>query len=195
MFSRTRILLVMLLLSSLLLGGCANDNAKLSDDSSKPATAQKTEQKENASQQPSSMQNAADMHVTVYFASQDAMYVMPQIYTVAKNDQPLKTAIELLLAGPKTAEAIAVFPQEVKLKNITVKDHIAYVDFNDRLLKNKIGGSAGEMLLVGSLVDTLTEFPEVKKVQILVEGKKIETIYGHMDTSEPIGRMEQLIKR
>lgn len=187
--------LAILLLSSVLLGGCAAENGKLPDDSSKPATAPTAEHKDNPVQTPNNGQNVPEMQLTVYFASQDGMYVVPGIYTVAKNDQPLKTAVELLLAGPKTSDVLPVFPNEVKLKSITVKDHIAYVDFNDKLIKNKVGGSAGEMLLVGSLVDTLTEFTNVKKVQILVEGKKIETISGHMDTSEPIGRMEQMIKR
>lgn len=187
--------LAILLLSSVLLGGCAADTGKLPADNSKPTTAPTAEHKDNSVQPPNNGQNVPNMQLTIYFASQDGRYIVPQIYTVAKNDQPLKTAVEMLLAGPKSTEVLPVFPNEVKLKNITVKDHIAYVDFNDKLIKNKVGGSAGEMLLVGALVDTLTEFPNVKKVQILVEGKKIETISGHMDTSEPIGHMEQMIKR
>ena len=196
MFCRIRLLLVMVLLSSVILGGCAPDGAKLTSETGKPAATNQAEQKEGTGLQSNHPQGtAADMQLTVYFASTDAMYVVPQVYTVAKNEQPLKSAIELLLAGPKNQGVLAVFPKEVKLKSVMVKDHIAYVDFNDKLLKNKVGGSAGEMLLVGALVDTVTEFPDVKKVQILVEGKKIETISGHMDTGEPIGRMEHMIKR
>ena len=49
-------------------------------------------------------------------------------------------------------------------------------------------------MLVGSIVDTLTEFSEVKKVQILVEGKAVDTIAGHMDTEKPLSRMTGLLK-
>ena len=49
-------------------------------------------------------------------------------------------------------------------------------------------------MLVGSVVDTLTEFPEVKKVQILIDGKKVESLSGHMDLSQPMGRMADLLK-
>ena len=50
------------------------------------------------------------------------------------------------------------------------------------------------MLLVAAIVDTLTEFPDIQKVQILVNGKKVDTIAGHMDTGEPLSRSEKVIK-
>ncbi|MBO5652568.1 MAG: GerMN domain-containing protein, partial [Selenomonas sp.] len=49
-------------------------------------------------------------------------------------------------------------------------------------------------MLVGSIVNTLTEFSEIKRVQLLVEGKKIESISGHLDLTKPVERMENLIK-
>ena len=49
-------------------------------------------------------------------------------------------------------------------------------------------------MLVGSIVDTLTEFPEVQNVQILIDGAKVETLSGHMDLSEPLARMSELVK-
>ncbi|MBQ5389910.1 MAG: GerMN domain-containing protein, partial [Anaerovibrio sp.] len=58
-----------------------------------------------------------------------------------------------------------------------------------------VGGSTGEEMLVGSLVNTLTEFPEIKKVQILVEGKEIDSLSGHLDLSRPVERMPELIKK
>ena len=73
--------------------------------------------------------------------------------------------------------------------------HIAYVDFNDKLVKNNTGGSTAEILLVAAIVNTLTEFHDIQKVQILVEGKKIDTISGHMDIGEPLSRSEKIIKK
>ena len=70
----------------------------------------------------------------------------------------------------------------------------AKVDFNRAMVDKLSGGSTGEEMLVGSIVNTLTEFPEIKKVQIVIEGRKVETLKGHMDTSQPITRMEELLK-
>ena len=67
------------------------------------------------------------------------------------------------------------------------------MDFSQDLVKHFVGGSTGEEMLVGSIVNTLTEFPEVKQVQILIEGSPVETIAGHMDLSVPLERMKDLL--
>ena len=49
------------------------------------------------------------------------------------------------------------------------------------------------MMLTYAIVNTLTEFPEIKRVQILVEGKPVTSISGHMDLTEPLTRNETLL--
>jgi len=135
------------------------------------------------------------MQVTIYHATNDAMYLVPEIHIVPINDHPAQTAIELLLAGTKNRALVSVVPSGTTVRNVWVKDHITYVDFNDKLIKNNTGGSTAELLLVGAIVNTLTEIPNVQEVQILVDGKKINTISGHMDMVEPLSRLEKLIKK
>ena len=72
---------------------------------------------------------------------------------------------------------------------------MAEVDFSKEILKSNVGGSLHEMLLVSSIVNTLTEFPEITSVQLLVEGRKIDTIGGHMDVLDPLRRNESLIRK
>lgn len=138
---------------------------------------------------------AETVRLTVYHATRDAMHLVPEVHTVAKNDHPAQSAVELLLAGPKSGDLVRTLPEGTKLKNLTVKNNIAYADFSDTLIKKGTGGSAGEILAVASIVNTLTEFPEIYKVQILVEGKRIETLYGHLDTSGPLSRSDSIIKK
>jgi len=142
---------------------------------------------------PASVQET--MSVTVYSATKDAMYLVAEHYVVPKNTHPAQTAIELLVAGTKNADLVSVMPAGTKLRHISIKDQIAYVDFNENLVKNNTGGSASEMLLVAAIVNTLTEFHDIQKVQIMVAGKKIDTISGHMDTGEPLSRSEKIIKK
>lgn len=138
---------------------------------------------------------AETMRLTVYHATKDAMYLVPEVHTVAKTDHPAKSAVELLLAAPQNPDLVRALPEGTKLRGLTVKDHIAYVDFSDKLVKSGRGGSASEILAVGAIVNTLTEFADIYKVQILVEGKKIDTLYGHLDTSEPLSRADKIIKK
>ena len=70
---------------------------------------------------------------------------------------------------------------------------VACVSFSLLLVKDFVGGSTGEEMLVGSIVNTLTEFPEVKKVRILIDGKSVESLSGHMDLTEPLTRMKDLL--
>ena len=42
------------------------------------------------------------------------------------------------------------------------------------------------MLTVSAIVQTLAQFSSVKEVQILVDGKIIETLGGKVDISKPI---------
>ena len=62
-------------------------------------------------------------------------------------------------------------------------------------MKNFNGGSTGEIFLVGSIVNTLTEFPQVTSVVFMVDGKPIDTIAGHMDLTEPVKRMDNIINK
>ncbi len=147
-----------------------------------------------AEKQPSPPAAEKTMQVTVYFATKDAMYLVPETRTVPKSDKPIEAAVAELLGEPKNAALVRALPAGTKLKGITVKDHIAYVDFNDKLVKGH-GGSAGEILAVGAIVNTVTEFADIYKVQIMVEGKKVATLYGHLDTSEPLSRSEKIVKK
>jgi len=175
----------MLLLTLSILAGCIGDSTRQT-----PA-APPGQQPAGSDQDPSK----GTMNLTVYFATKDAMYLVPEVRTVPKNDQPARTALEQLFTEPRNKELVRVMPPGTKLKNLVIKDQIAYVDFSEHIIKNNPGGSATEVLLVSSIVNTLTEFPQIQKVQILVEGNKVATLNGHLDVSEPLSRSEKIIKK
>ncbi|MEN6565574.1 MAG: GerMN domain-containing protein [Veillonellales bacterium] len=198
MTGKVKVAAVVLLLLTALLGGCASPAATTPASPTAPATGA-SQPAETAANGASAAENAVPgtntMRLTVYQATADGMYLVPDAHVVPKNDHPARTALELLLAGTNKPNTVSVVPKGTKVRNLWLQDHIAYVDFNDKIVKNNTGGSAAEMLLVGAIVNTLTEFQEVHKVQILVEGKNIDTISGHMDISEPLSRSEKIIKK
>ena len=49
------------------------------------------------------------------------------------------------------------------------------------------GGSVDELLTVYTLVDALTSnLPAVTAVQLLVDGREVETLAGHVDLRRPL---------
>ncbi len=101
-------------------------------------------------------------------------------------------AVEALIKNSKTDGAI---PEGTRLLGVKVKDKTAVIDLSKEFAEKNVGGSTGEMLSIYSVVDTVTlNFPEVKEVQILVEGKREKTLAGHIDISLPLGPDRKIIR-
>ena len=135
--------------------------------------------------------------VTVYRGDSTAEWLVAEVseQILKKGERPENLALNVLLdQPPKSDKLVSVFPSGTKLLGLKVQDGVAEVNLSKQVLAKSIGGSLGELLMTGALVNTLTEFPEIKKVQLLVEGKKVTTISGHMDVLEPLQRNESLIK-
>ncbi len=189
------VLLLILLISGLLVGcGADQFSAQPSAPTDNNGLNAQTPQT-NAGTPNNSASPPGTMRLTVYNATADAMYLVPEVRVVPHNDHPAQTAIELLLQGTGNQNLVSVMPAGTKLRNLWIHDHVAYVDFNNQLVRGNTGGSAMEILQVAAIVDTLTEFPEITRVQILINGKRSGTIAGHVDISEPLSRSDKIIKK
>jgi germination protein M len=139
-------------------------------------------------------QEPEEFTAVLYFSDDQAMYVWPELRTVVAGEEALPNLlIEELIAGP-TEEGLSItIPAETQLLGVLVEDGVAYVDFSQEIVRKHWGGSAGELITIASVVNTLTELPEIDAVQFLIEGEVQESIWGHATTSEPIPRMEEMI--
>ncbi|MFC2286934.1 MAG: GerMN domain-containing protein [Selenomonas sp.] len=186
-------LALFMLLMLLLAVGCGSDDKSKGADTSaadKPAATDK----KDAGTKNGAAKQAEKIGIKVYYPDDNGMKLVAETRTVeTTQDGKYKVAMESLLSGTKAKGVVTIIPKKAKLKSVAVKDGIATVDFNEDLVKNFAGGSTGEEMLVGSIVNTLTEFPEVKSVQILLEGKKVDSLAGHLDTSKPLKRMTDLL--
>lgn len=81
-------------------------------------------------------------------------------------------------------------PQGVRLREIFITQQgLAYVDLSQELITNHPGGTCAEELAIYGLANTLiANFPAVKRVRILVEGREIQSLAGHLDLSKSFGR-------
>ena len=100
-----------------------------------------------------------------------------------------KQVIRELLAG-SSQDLTSPLPRGVELRELFITPQgLAFVDFSQELVANHVGGTVAEELTVYSLSNTLiANFPAVKSVQFLVEGREVPTLAGHLDLTIPYGR-------
>lgn len=127
--------------------------------------------------------------VNIYFSDpQERLLVKEKRYIYKEEDAAAQAReiVKALLDGSKTGQ-VDTFPAGVALTDIRVgKDGLASVSFSRRLVEAHPGGSTAEMATIYSLTHTLTaNIPEIKAVQILVEGKPVASIKGHISTVRP----------
>jgi len=137
--------------------------------------------------------------VALYFSDPASEYLIGEKREIAKRGDVEDEAEELiseLTKGPK-GKLILTLPAKTKLLDLQLDERgIARVNFSKELSKDHPGGSSAEMMTIYSIVNSLTlNFPEIKRVQILVEGKSMETIAGHISAGQPIGSNPGLIKQ
>jgi len=98
-----------------------------------------------------------------------------------------KASLQELSAGPK-GDAVRTISAEVNIREFFIDNYgTAYVDFNQAISQTHPGGPWAEMLTLRSIMQTLmSNVPEIKRVQILIEGREVETLAGHVDIRRPL---------
>jgi len=137
--------------------------------------------------------------ILLYFSDGESEYLIGEKREILKRDEieeEAKDAINELIKGPK-GKLIPTLPTQTKLLSLELgEDGVAKVNFNKALSKDHPGGSSAEMMTLYSVVNSLTlNFPQIKRVQILIEGKGVETIAGHLSLKKPIPPNPDLIRR
>ena len=193
------LLLACVLALSAVLAGCGNQASKEPAASSAVSSASSSKGSEASSSSSSSAKPKASdsetLTIEVYYPNEQGtkLIASSRKITTSKDKDKYTAALASLMQGPTEKGQATIFPKKAKLLSVTLKGDTAVVNFSKELQTNFVGGSTGEEMLVGSIVNTLTDFPEVKNVHILIEGKNIETLSGHMDLSVPVERMKSLL--
>lgn len=132
------------------------------------------------------------IRATLYFLANSGKALVAEEREIAFADtlqEQVKQVLRELLAGSRRGLA-SPFPQGVVLRDLFISPQgLAFVDLSQELVANHPGGSEAELLTVYSLANTLTaNFPAVTRVQLLVEGREVESLAGHLDLTIPYGR-------
>ena len=133
-----------------------------------------------------SMKKKEKQIVQIYFSDQQERFLRPEKrYVIKETDVALqvKEIVKALLEGSK-AGLVNTFPHGVTLIDVKIVDNdTASVNFSKSLTKLHPGSSASEMATIYSLTNSITQnLPGIKKVKILVEGRELSSIKGHIST-------------
>jgi len=134
------------------------------------------------------------VEVNLYFSDSQAMYLVPEKRKISQVPSLTRQAVIELIKGPENSDFYPTIHEGTQVNEVYIADDIVYIDLSEEIFKNHPGGSSGELMTVYSIVNTLTEIPPIKGVQILVEGNEMESLVGHVDISMPLLRDEDWIK-
>lgn len=128
---------------------------------------------------------------TLFYVSDDGMSLVQTPREVPFGATPTEQAKAILAAQmASTPPLLSAIPAGAKVRNvyITAKGD-AFVDFSPELATNHTGGSLDELLTVYTIVDALTaNLPAITRVQILIDGKEVDTLAGHVDLRHPLAK-------
>ena len=129
---------------------------------------------------------------TLFYVSEDGMQLVgveQQVRSGKTTTEQARRIAERQLSGAPPSLASAV-PEGTTLRNIFVTSQgDAFVDLSREVSMGHPGGSLEELFTVYAIVNALTmNVPDITAVQILVEGREVDTLAGHVDLRHPLGK-------
>lgn len=135
---------------------------------------------------------------TLFYAAPDGDALVP-----VRREVPLAEGIEAQgrqilisqLASPPESY-VSPIPAGTTLRAFYVTERgDAFVDLSGEVTTAHPGGSLTELLTVQAIVNAvIANLPAVKQVQIMVEGREVDTIAGHVDVRRPLTQDTSLIR-
>jgi spore germination protein GerM len=103
----------------------------------------------------------------------------------------LLDTLEALIAGPDSGETrrdiISLIPPETRVLGAVIEGNTARINFNEDFQYNT-AGMEGFAAQLAQVVWTATEFPNVKDVQILIEGNRVDHLGEGVPIWSPLNR-------
>lgn len=128
--------------------------------------------------------------VFIFYQSSRRNLLLPEeneIFRTERLTDQAKQVIELLARGPAGDGAVSPLPPGTRLRSIFLfDDGLAVADFSGEMSRAHPGGCWGERASIYAVVNSLTfNFPSIRRVKIMVEGREAETLAGHLSLARP----------
>ena len=136
--------------------------------------------------------------VHLYFSDKDNSFLKAEtrdLFYTDNSDEFGKNIVQALIEGPRTG-LMRTIPANTTLKAFYItRDGTAYIDMSDTIRDAHPGGVKSELFTIYSMVNSLTlNITEIDAVKILISGKELMTLNGHIDLRFPFKANMLLIR-
>lgn len=134
---------------------------------------------------------------TLFFGSEDGLGLVPveqEIPLAQGTVAQARALIEAQLTAKPPEGFVSTIPEGTKLLGVYVSEkNEAFVDLDSTVRTKHPGGSMNELFTVYTMVNVLTSnIPDIQNVQILIDGREVDTLAGHVDLRHPLRKNENL---
>jgi spore germination protein GerM len=139
------------------------------------------------------------IHATLFYVGENGVELVPVSREVPLGATPGEQARRIIEAQLQAAPTglFTAIPSGTTVRAVflTGKGE-AFVDLSHEIVSAHSGGSLDETLTVFAIVNALTvNLPDVTGVQILVDGKELDTLAGHVDLRHPLKRSLKWVRK
>ncbi len=128
----------------------------------------------------------SSVEVTVYYADDNLTELQPETHKITYTSDVEKYQKVIDLLGRPAQKGHEPLWSNFKYHSVSLQDGLLTLDADSKNQYNV--GSTGEDFAINALKKSLFQFPEVKRIRILVDGKPTDSLMGHVDVSEPLTR-------
>ena len=135
---------------------------------------------------------------TLYYGTPDGQALAAVKREVPLGEGPREQGRQILESELEDAPApyLSLIPRGTTLRAFYITDRgDAFVDLSPEASTLHPGGSTYELLTVYAIVNAVTaNLSSIERVQILIDGRQVDTLAGHVDLRRPFERDTVLVR-
>lgn len=126
--------------------------------------------------------------LVLYLRLRDTELLVPWAVPAVRREPAV--AVQELIRFRGHQRLASPVPGNLSVKSVRVEEGLAIVNLDKTSVSLFLQGAVNQQLVLDALVYTLLEFPDIKEVQFLVDGRMLAPLGANIDLSKPIGRTE-----
>jgi hypothetical protein len=136
--------------------------------------------------------SARRIQATLFYVSENGRELVSESRQVPYGATPPEQArliVQAAVDAPSDGRRSAI-PAGTTVRSVFLTgDGRAFVDLGGAIVSGHSGGTLNEALAVYAIVNAVTvNLPDIAAVQILIDGRQVDTLAGHLDLRHPLGK-------